>query len=78
MIHDKFGVVTCSSGYKDKQFSNTMSALQRHALPAIWMKRMTTKSTMVSIHLVTLNYYVINSDIDTSCCIVRLWNQQWY
>jgi hypothetical protein len=70
MIHDKFGVVMCRSDYKDKQFSNTMSALERHALPAIWMKRMTMESTMVLIHLVASYGYGINDSTDTTCCIV--------
>jgi hypothetical protein len=55
MIHEKFGVVIFRSGYKGKQFSNTTSALQRHAQPAIWMKHEKLKKKKVS---------------DTSCCIV--------
>jgi len=78
MIHNNFGVVLCRSDYKDKQFLNTMSALQRHALPAIWMKHMTMELTMVLIQLVASYDYGINNGIDTSCWIVWLWNQQWY
>jgi len=69
MIHEKIGVVICRSDYKDKQFSNTTSALQRHALPAIWMKheKLPKKSL---IHLVASYDYGINNGIYTSCGIV--------
>jgi len=71
MIHEEFGVVICRSGYKDKQFSNITSALQRHALPAIWMKHeKLPKRKRSLIHLVASYDYGINNGIDTSCCTV--------
>jgi len=61
MNHEKFGVVICRSGYKDKQFSNTTSALQRHTLPAIWMKQEKLPKKSL-IHLVASYDYGINND----------------
>jgi hypothetical protein len=72
MIHEKFGVVIYRSGYEDKQFSNTTSALQRHALQAIWMKHEKLRKEKSLIHLVESYDYGNNNGIDTSCCTVWL------
>ena len=65
MIHEKFGVVICGSGYKDKQFSNTTSAHQRHALPAIRVKHEKLPKKAL-IHLFALYDYGINNGKNVS------------